>query len=75
MAVDLKSHPGLNPDYFRLKAERDAALEMKRKGFPVTVPPQPNKYIPHTGAKQLAKASRRSSPKPIPQNTIEKEEK
>lgn len=77
MAVDLKSHPGLNPDYFRLKAEREAALKYKREHpyLSVSVPPQPNKYIPHTGAKQLAKASRRSSPKAIPQNTIEKEEK
>ncbi len=56
MAVDLKSHPGLNPDYFRLKAEREEALEMKRRGYPVHVPPQPNKYVPHIGAKQKAKA-------------------
>ncbi len=56
MAVDLKSHPGLNPDYFRLMAEREQALDMKRKGFPIRIPPQPNKYIPHTGAKQKAKA-------------------
>jgi hypothetical protein len=55
MAVDLKGHPGLNPDYFRLKAEREEALEMKRKGIPVRIPPQPNKYIPHIGAKQKAK--------------------
>lgn len=80
MAVDLKSHPGLNPDYFRLKAAREHVIltnkHRKFVGLPTQpVPPQPNKYIPHTGAKQLSKASRRSSPKPIPQNTIEKEEK
>lgn len=58
MAVDLKSHPGLNPDYFAQMEARKEALEMKRKGFQIRVPPQPNKYIPHTGAKQRAKAER-----------------
>lgn len=55
MAVDLKDHPGLNPDYFRLLEERQEALRMKRMGYPVRVPPQPNKYVPHVGAKQRAK--------------------
>lgn len=55
MAVDLKNHPGLNPDYFRLMEERKDALEMKRMGYPARVPPQPNKYVPHVGYKQRSK--------------------
>lgn len=57
MAVDLKSHPGLNPEYFEKMAERNEALELKRKGFPAHVPPKPNKYIPHIGAKQRSKGA------------------
>lgn len=59
MTVDLKNHPGLNPEYFRKMGERDAALEMKRMGYLTRVPPQPNKYIPHTGSKQRAKAAKK----------------
>lgn len=64
MAVDLKSHPGRNPDYFRLKAERDDIIftnkHRKEYGLPTApVPPMPNKYKPHTGAKQKAKATAR----------------
>lgn len=58
MVVDLKSHPGRNPDYFTQMEARKQALEMKRKGFPVRVPPQPNKYLPHIGAKQRAKGAK-----------------
>lgn len=69
MAVDLKNHPGLNPDYFRLmkarlqaqahnRTQRDlAARKLPHLPF-MTVPKQPNKYVPHTGAKQRARGSK-----------------
>jgi len=58
MPVDLKNHPGLNPAYFVRMRARKNALAQKLMGLPVRVPPQPNKYIPHIGAKQRAKANR-----------------
>lgn len=71
MAVDLKNHPGLNPAYFRQMEARQAAMAhnkaMKRRALALglnpdrariaPVPKQPNKYVPHIGAKQRAKAS------------------
>lgn len=60
MAVDLKNHPGLNPDYFRIKAEREYAMRANRESGGlnlIPVPPQPNKYAPHIGAKQRAKGT------------------
>jgi len=57
MAVDLKNHPGLNPAYFAQMEARRSALIEKRQGYPVRVPPQPNKYVPHIGAKQRAKGA------------------
>lgn len=58
MAVDLKNHAGLNPRYFHQMEARRHALIDKRMGYPVHVPKQPNKYVPHIGAKQRAKAAR-----------------
>lgn len=69
MAVDLKNHPGLNPDYFAGMDERRRAMAVNRArkraavvaGIPphavklVPVPKQPNKYVPHIGAKQRGK--------------------
>lgn len=58
MAVDLKNHPGLNPSYFSDMERRQGVLAYNRHPgtiVPLAVPPQPNKYIPHTGAKQRAK--------------------
>lgn len=66
MAVDLKNHPGLNPEYFEQMALRRAAISynneqrrLMRLKRPFTalvhVSPQPNKYVPHIGAKQRAK--------------------
>lgn len=68
MAVDLKSHPGLNPDYFNKMAirrnaiaynQRQRELRLLGKPYmpPVRVPPQPNKYVPHVGAKQRSKTA------------------
>lgn len=61
MAVDLKDHPGLNPDYFRLKAKRESVQAYNRtpagRVAPLRVPPQPDKYVPHIGAKQRAKGT------------------
>lgn len=60
MAVDLKNHPGLNPTYFGDMAVRLGIMAENRSrrqaGLPpLRVPPQPNKYVPHIGAKQRAK--------------------
>ena len=60
MTVDLSNHPGKNPDYDRLmSARRGIMAENKARasmGIPrLPVPPQPNKYIPHIGAKQRGK--------------------
>lgn len=64
MAVDLKNHPGLNPDYFSLMSDRRRAMIYNRGvesgsliGQPLPVPPRPNKYVPHIGAKQRAKTA------------------
>lgn len=58
MAVDLKSHPGLNPDYLRIKAQRDEAIRYNRGNpFKMPVPKLPNKYVPHVGAKQRSKTA------------------
>lgn len=61
MAVDLKNHPGLNPEYFEQMEARRSALAYNRfnayAGVSMKVPPQPNKYVPHIGAKQRAKGA------------------
>ena len=57
-------YTGLNPAYH---AEMDARREAHRHNRAVTfilfakvpVPKQPNKYVPHYGAKELAKYARR----------------
>lgn len=69
MAVDLKDHPGLNPEYFRIMKDRRAAQRHNRsqkdlalRKLPhlpfVDVPKQPNKYVPHFGAKQRSRGSK-----------------
>lgn len=63
MAVDLNNHPGKNPDYDRLMSARRGIMAENRvrasMGLsPMKVPPQPNKYIPHIGAKQRAKGAK-----------------
>ncbi len=58
MAVDLKNHPGLNPDYFAQMEHRRYAMRANRESAglnPIPVPPQPNKYTPHIGAKERAR--------------------
>lgn len=62
MAVDLKNHPGLNPNYFGDMERRKGVMAYNRHPgtlVPLPVPPQPNKYIPHIGAKQRAKAAKK----------------
>ena len=68
----LKTHPGANPDYERdmiarlkVQGENRARKEQARRAglnpqsIPMlAVPKQPNKYVPHIGAKQRAKASK-----------------
>jgi hypothetical protein len=70
MPVDsttMKSHVGLNPTYFGDMKERKAIQNMNRdneKGFgirQIRVPKQPNKYVPHYGAKEAAKHAQRGS--------------
>lgn len=69
MAVDLNNHPGANPEYASLLEIRKEVLahnaaqrRLARLHLPHTpvikAPPQPNKYVPHIGAKQRAKALR-----------------
>lgn len=69
MAVDLKNHPGLNPDYFAdmqtrrevmaYNSEQRRRMRLKLPFMPqIPVPPQPNKYVPHIGAKQRAKGAK-----------------
>ena len=58
---ELRKHPGLNPAYFATMAKRHEAQAHNRAavlGFmhKVPVPKQPNRYLPHYGAKQAAKA-------------------
>lgn len=60
MVVDLTNHPGKNPDYDRLMSLRRGIMQEKRVRAsiglpPLPVPRQPNKYVPHIGAKQRAK--------------------
>lgn len=61
---NLKQHPGLNPAYFSgMKARRDAQNYNGAAGWMMRllkVPPQPNRYIPHYGAKEAAKYLARS---------------
>jgi len=60
MAVDLKNHPGLNPAYFAQMERRQGIIAYNRHPGTIArlrVPPQPNKYIPHIGAKQRAKGA------------------
>lgn len=60
MAVDLTNHPGKNPEYDRLMAKRRSAQAYNRVSpIPMSVPKQPNKYVPHIGAKQRAKGAAR----------------
>lgn len=63
MAVDLKNHPGVNPQYFeQMSARRGFMAENRvraKMGLPLfEVPKQPNKYVPHIGAKQRAKGEK-----------------
>lgn len=67
----LKKHPGLNPQYARHMSDRMSAQAHNRAarerntamsaagikmGIPlVPVPKQPNKYVPHYGAKEAAR--------------------
>ena len=70
----LKSHPGLNPVYFdeiearhnamhinrKLKeAARNAGIDPRKVKY-VPVPKQPNKYVPHIGAKQRNRSNAKS---------------
>lgn len=56
MAVDLTNHPGANPDYERIMTQRIALMRYNRASLvKMPVPRQPNKYVPHIGAKQRAK--------------------
>ncbi len=56
MAVDLTNHPGKNPEYDRLMAERQMLMAYNRtSAVKMPVPKQPNKYVPHIGAKQRPK--------------------
>lgn len=61
MTADLRNHPGLNPSYYSQMDARRIALREKRMGYPVYVPKQPNKYMPHIGAKQRAKGAARAA--------------
>jgi hypothetical protein len=61
MAVDLRNHPGLNPKYFSQMETRGYAIWANRESAGlnrIPVPPQPNKYVPHIGAKQRAKGAK-----------------
>ena len=60
MAVDLKNHPGLNPEYFGIMERRKSEQAYNRSElalFKIPVPKQPNKYVPHIGAKQRSKSA------------------
>lgn len=60
MAVDLKNHPGANPAYERTMNERRTIMAYNRAALvKMPVPRQPNKYVPHIGAKQRAKGAAR----------------
>lgn len=64
MAVDLNEHPGKNPEYDHLMSIRRGIMQKNRVRASVNlplirVPPQPNKYIPHIGAKQRAKGAKK----------------
>ena len=57
--TDLRNHPGLNPRYFgQMEQRRLAMAENRLRKFAIVpVPKQPNKYMPHIGAKQRSKSS------------------
>lgn len=45
-----------NPDYERIMTQRISLMRYNRASLvKMPVPPQPNKYVPHIGAKQRAK--------------------
>lgn len=63
MAVDLnalRNHPGANPKYKEALQNRQAAQSYNRENplMAVKVPPLLNKYVPHTGAKEMNRHSR-----------------
>lgn len=60
MSVDLnalKNHPGKNPEYEKLLANRISIMNMNREaGMKLApIPKMPNKYVPHYGAKEQKK--------------------
>ena len=61
----LRKHPGLNPKYFsgmklRRKAQsHNRTVSVMCIGVRIAVPKQPNRYVPHYGAKEAAKYSTR----------------
>lgn len=64
----LVNHPGLNPEYMAgIRARLDAHLHNRKARIlgsligPVPVPKQPNKYVPHYGAKEAARYAGRTS--------------
>lgn len=71
MPVDsttMKKHVGLNPTYFGDMRDRKGIQKLNardnEKGFSIRqirVPKQPNKYVPHYGAKEAAKHAQRGS--------------
>ena len=68
MAVDLKNHPGVNPQYFEQMSARRRAMIYNQAvargtlmGIPLPIPKQPNKYLPHIGAKQRAKGAKNAA--------------
>lgn len=55
---ELIRHPYHNPDYFGALIARKTAQRFNRNAHgitPMVVPKLPNRYIPHTGAKEKAK--------------------
>lgn len=63
MAVDMENHPHANPLYLKVLRYREARLREWRIAqqmaiYPVprpALPRLPNKYLPHTGNKELAR--------------------
>lgn len=54
----LSAHPGFNPAYLKGMERRQTVQHMNRdlpKWSKLRTPKQPNKYVPHYGAKQAAK--------------------
>lgn len=62
----IAAHPGLNPEFFAGMRRRKYAQNWNRAapvGFmqPIAVPKQPNRYMPHTGAKEAARHAGKGS--------------